>query len=71
MKLEKRLNDLEKRSSPERIRPIIELVGSRDQVHNRGMYDRVPHSSKGSIDIFRLSPKPGYTPPDDPMQVNE
>ncbi len=56
MKMAKRLSNLEKRSSPDRIRPIIELVGSRDQVQNPHLYDRVLRSS-GAIDVYELTPK--------------
>ena len=56
MRLEKRVNSLEKRSSPDRPRPIIELVGSRDQVQNPHLYDRVLRSS-GAIDVYELTPK--------------
>ena len=61
MKLQKRVSSLEKKASPERIKPAIELVGSRDQVENPHLYDRVLRSS-GAIDVYELTPKPGYTP---------
>ena len=72
MNLNKRLSQLEAITAPEKIPETrFVLIGTRDQVHNRHQYDEVPHSTKGHRKIFELKPKPGYTPPEDPMHVNE
>ena len=61
MRLDKRLSNLEKRSSPDQIKRIIELVGTSDEVENRDQYDQILRSS-GVITVYELTPKPGYTP---------
>ena len=71
MRLDKRVNDLEKKSAPEKLPiPEIVMVSSQDHVHNQHMYNKVLFCDKG-FPVYKLVPKPGYTPPDDPHEVNE
>ena len=72
MNLNRRLSQLEAITAPEQLPETkIVLIGTRDEAFNREQYEEVPHSSTGNRKIFELKPKPGYTPPDDPMQVND
>ena len=71
-KIFKRIEKLEAITAPEKIPETrFVLIGSWDEAFNRDRYNEVPHSTKGHRKIFELKPKPGYTPPDDPMQVND
>lgn len=61
-----RLNRIS-RHSPQDVPEIeVELVGSRDEIVNRHMYREVQDGGNR----HRLEPVSGYTPPEEPHQVN-